>query len=841
MAIKRNRNLYFSYKDYTKRFGTNRRPALVRCSIEQENNWYGNNDDQLYLKHHLFIDGVSETASERISDDTVSYPPYLVIVEPFQSNDRDLRAYNMVGKPFNASSGEDWFILLWDTKEFDRRFRDPMAFAHLAIALDKWEVNVRLLAQVLQRFQGDDQQALLRIIEYIGWSLSQKKITLIKELLRLFGKNSPICFPQDLIVAGQALGVDNKELSAHKYANKVMRKVRDEKNTSSGAGILQLAEWLLNDGATIPIEKIERYHPYVSEDLRNTILKRYFFDVKRGAATYDKSLQRLFSAQNYQYYPLLRYVYESFPDRRRVEAEFFIDCLTTYEKTNQQQFQVSDGVLDWAVRKSIEKNRPIDLNFSQWLGVCEGGVITNPDFFGLAEFVIKYEIDEMLFEEPSLEASVKDLLARYCTQRYHYENEPVIDPRTRQQAIDPQTRQPMTRQVAVKDPVWEYQEQNKELIDIFVKWEAENDLPGEKNTFGTEQICLSQVEQKVREYCIRYYGQGEIWIPLSKKDPIIPMFAMRVRMKAKLRDDVKLGKDPGVDLPLVKERIKKRLEELFGEQFECDYDPQLLAQAQMDTLYNPQKKNDTIFISKHQYYRRSYRYCAPKLADFPNLLTGRKCAICQSDMCFMTSLKKNPEWKDYKLLHVLDIIGYPALEQTEAGVIPSEVYTRFVAQVNKALWFYRLLTCKECGHILFPSKRAHKYKCLFTGCSQYDKDVYLNWCHECKTGIIDSRETKQCPNGWYICPRCNSCCSDQALQGLVIRRQHQGLAIPAALAAAVGKGHAERHMVFCYKCGAQKIRVNGAGGGGELICPNCDNQPGDDAPPPPPDLEAYFA
>ncbi len=830
MIQRRDNKTYFSYEGYESRFGQNRRPALVRCSIETRDEYqFG---IHTYLKRTLYIDGVVEVTREEISEDGKCPSEYLMMVEPMPQADPDQKEKgpNMIATRFDPGSQEDWFTLMWDTKEFNR-MGDPMAFSLFAIALNRYVVDVSLLSNVLYRFQQEDQQALLGILEYIAWSLSQKKIALIKGLLRSFGKESPLVFPPDLKAAGRDLESDSEDLSVHKYTDALIRSHSETKNTNKG--FLSLLEWLRNDKATIGMETIDRYHPYLDEDGRNNVLKRYFYAVKQGEMKYDQSLNRLFASRNYQYYPLLRYVYGSYPEKRRVEAEFLIDCLTTYEKTNQQQFQVSDGVLDWVVRKSIEKNRPIDLNFSKWLSVCEGGVIVNPEFAGFADFKIQYELEEE-FEESSVEASVKDLMARSCIQKSHIEKEPIIDPQTEKPAIDLKTGEPLMREIVVKEPVWEYYPNDKQYVDLFVNWEAKK-APLAEHTFTEDMICYSQVEEKVRQYCNERYEGEEIWLSSGKKDRIVEMFGAPIKMKASLREAVQLGTNPGVDLSLVKERIRNRLKELFGETLECEYDLTKLFTAQIDSLHNPQSNKEEVFVTKHQYYRRGYRYCAPKLAEKQNLLTGRRCAICQSDMCFVTSLKKEPEWKDYKLLHVLHIIGYPVFEETDAGIIPTDVYNIFVAQVNKALAFYRLLTCKECGHILFPSnpsKKTHYYKCTQSWCGQYNKDVYLNWCHECKK-IIDSRDTKQCPNGWYICPKCGACCSDTFLEGLVIRRQHQGLPIPASLSAAVGRGHAERKMYFCYKCGAQKVWIQDKDGKSEWRCPNCDPHQEDNDPPPP--------
>ncbi len=167
----------------------------------------------------------------------------------------------------------------------------------------------------------------------------------------------------------------------------------------------------------------------------------------------------------------------------------------------------------------------------------------------------------------------------------------------------------------------------------------------------------------------------------------------------------------------------------------------------------------------------------------------------------------------------------PAVEMasSEAGLIPNPVYIQFVTQINKAIRFSKRLVCKECGHILFPAQqRGHtKYKCLLPACPEYNKEVYLNYCHDCKKGIIDSRETKQCPNGLYICPACDSCCSNDYFEFMREKYRIQGKSIPAFITRNQGKGHRDQHMVFCYKCGSLKVDHVDEHGHHELRCPKC--------------------
>ena len=68
---------------------------------------------------------------------------------------------------------------------------------------------------------------------------------------------------------------------------------------------------------------------------------------------------------------------------------------------------------------------------------------------------------------------------------------------------------------------------------------------------------------------------------------------------------------------------------------------------------------------------------------------------------------------------------------------------------------FRRMKCRACGHMMFTERtsgfnRYNYYECVNPTCSEVRIPVYLNFCFKCKKGLIDSRDTKQCPNGWYM-------------------------------------------------------------------------------------------
>ena len=339
------------------------------------------------------------------------------------------------------------------------------------------------------------------------------------------------------------------------------------------------------------------------------------------------------------------------------------------------------------------------------------------------------------------------------------------------------------------------------------------------------------VRSRVERYIQNKYSSLTPYISLgSLGDEVLGLFMSEVAMRAILNPAANLGESPGVEYEVVESAVVERLKELFGETMECDYDPSKLSMAQTDTLYSGHmKRNECFVILEKTYQGRRRVYCTPILSERPALLTKRKYAICKDEICFKTCIKKNPKWTEYKLIHLLEILGYNILEETDAGFIPNKVYSQFGIQINKATNFYKRLVCRECGHLLFPVRynaqhlEYNRTMCVSPLCSEHNKPVYLSFCHTCKKGLIDSRDSKQCPNGLHICPECSSCCSNAFFETLVERRRKAGLSVPASWTRNIGKGHLERGMIFCHKCGSQKVDVH-EDGSGRLVgrCPVCE-------------------
>lgn len=273
-----------------------------------------------------------------------------------------------------------------------------------------------------------------------------------------------------------------------------------------------------------------------------------------------------------------------------------------------------------------------------------------------------------------------------------------------------------------------------------------------------------------------------------------------------------------------------------GSYYELSYDRQTLINVIHKYYFkNSYKETDNKY--EHQFLTKSYvtsyfkPLCAPELSKTNNPAIDIPYFWCRNKECFHNNLGNQTlnevsDWNKYTLYHMTEIIGYPQLRKTDAGYEPKPSAREFIAVTNKAMQKFRRLKCRSCGHLLFTDKssgfnRYNYYSCINPSCSEAWKPIYLNICFQCKTGYIDSRDTKQCPNGWYICPTCLSCCNDEQYERLAQRYVLSNRPIPSRIQLKLGMGHNDKNLYFCYLCGNQIEQIEDGNNPITRICSQC--------------------
>lgn len=213
-------------------------------------------------------------------------------------------------------------------------------------------------------------------------------------------------------------------------------------------------------------------------------------------------------------------------------------------------------------------------------------------------------------------------------------------------------------------------------------------------------------------------------------------------------------------------------------------------------------------------------FCEGRLANKPHEMFKKEFWWCGGQPCFSKceTIHKTDEWEKYTLLDFCEILGLNTDETNRVGdYIPKGHYYQFISLINRFNRLLEKLYCQDCNHILFPVDTslfaAHtvvRFHCVNQECSNND-EIYLNHClnGQCNC-IIDSRISKRCDNGLFICDNCGSCCSHNMLERRLVNLKSTGGYIHDNLVKSVTEklGHLEKSEYFCYKCKSEMTETS---------------------------------
>ena len=284
--------------------------------------------------------------------------------------------------------------------------------------------------------------------------------------------------------------------------------------------------------------------------------------------------------------------------------------------------------------------------------------------------------------------------------------------------------------------------------------------------------------------------------------------------------------------------LKKELNTEITEDgfFEIPYDHNLLSVIVKRFYFKGAiGENDELhqreFLTHSNLTSNFAQYCAPQLSEATNPAIDLPYFWCRGKECFHNNLgtqtlEEEINWYNYTLFHLSEIIGFPMLHKTVAGYEPEPTVWQFIAITNKVMQKFRRLKCRACGHMMFTERtsgfnRYNYYECVNPTCAEVRHPVYLNFCFKCKKGLIDSRDTKQCPNGWYICPTCLACCDDEQYERQAQRYILTKRPVPPRIQEKRGKGHNDKGIYFCPQCGNPIQEIDDGHGNSFRGCPEC--------------------
>lgn len=213
------------------------------------------------------------------------------------------------------------------------------------------------------------------------------------------------------------------------------------------------------------------------------------------------------------------------------------------------------------------------------------------------------------------------------------------------------------------------------------------------------------------------------------------------------------------------------------------------------------------------------KFCEGKKSEKACDLSGKEFWWCRGRKCFKPNQQDRSiyDWKQYTLRDFLRILNISFDE---------EDYYTFVGEVNRINQLIERIKCTECKAILRPSRQGNfgfyriaHFQCNVSNCSCYQKEVNLTHCLNSKClNVVDDRVAKRCENGFIICDKCGSCCSNEQFIRRKGNLEDNGQPIPNQLLERIRNrsGHWEKAECYCYKCQKELIEE-----GGEFSCKPC--------------------
>ena len=216
-------------------------------------------------------------------------------------------------------------------------------------------------------------------------------------------------------------------------------------------------------------------------------------------------------------------------------------------------------------------------------------------------------------------------------------------------------------------------------------------------------------------------------------------------------------------------------------------------------------------------------FCECRLSDSLDNYYNMPFNWCGNKPCFRAPLRFHvvSEWEYYTILDFLRILHIPTDYVNASGKRTKYGYYIILSSyLISFAKFYDHLKCHGCGQLMRPEgvsnfafRAVTQFSCVDENCKEYGNTVYLNHCFNTTkcNATIDSRDSKKCPNGQYICPDCGACCSTENFKRRIDNLRMTGGEISSHLMDFVNnnKGHWERDEYYCYKCGGRAVVEDG--------------------------------
>ncbi len=720
---------------------------------------------------------------------------------------------------------------------------DKYAVKYLIWFLHYSNWNKFQLSGALYSYDIQSIPFILKNISKIGHCLSFRKQVQIKEVLKEFKYNYKIWSPDILYDALSYITptIDIKrtnrcifdlvdfvfEYDKNPWIDNDGSILEQSVNMDSPCELIQIYKWLRNNESLDCYDILSSIYPLVSHNIQRDIIKKYFYDIKQGRIELDINLLRQFKENDYADLVRFRHCLYSPEEPIFIGNNLLADCLITLIETNGLEYQAFDGLLDLLVQNCDSQNPSVDFGFQSFLPTCNGGVIVNRSFRGFIDYAITYSIDSEKLDSEYMEAKIRDLFDKYFRKKRAciYKSNDIASCLKSKLSLEC---------LGYDENVWVAQSNNfppflkdnfsleiEDGEETLIKW---NDryIADYRKLIYTISKKHSSVENGACLFMASEIFSDEFKLYENHSHPVTMRIYPRTDVYVKSSNDIKGYID--MDMSETERGVEQSLTEFLpkqaiynGRYFELPYDKNLLSKVKSVYYYNgsiealSEKGSNFLWIAN----KPATKYpilCAPKFSTERIPAVKLPFFWCRGKECFRNVLDKqlveSSDWSRYTLYQMSEIIGYSKLHETEAGYEADESISRFIYTANRAIKQFRRLCCEKCGHLIYPIKnqdfnRHNNYSCINPNCSEYNKPLYLNYCYNCKTGLIDSRISKRCPNGLYICPECLSCCNDQLYDNAARKYELSNQPVPQGIQKRLGQGHNDHDIYYCPYCGCK--------------------------------------
>ena len=765
----------------------------------------------------------------------------------------------------NPANVNHWITIINSYIYRSKNKEDKYPFIHLLWFISHYSWTTETLREAIRHYDTTIQPFVFKILSKIGQCLSCLQQERLSEVLGYFNIKYNIYYPAIIPNALSKITpkvANQKEWNLFKSVDYILGCDEDMPNftgpkrkreTDTSNPLLSLYHWFNDENLEFDHKALKPLFSIISLRKRFNLVKRYLHDIRLKKVELDTTLLEEFKDNTFSDFIRYRYCIYTPEAPINLSVSLLCDCLSTIEITKGKSFQSFDGVLDFAINHCDVTKPDINLGLEFFIPKCNGGAIYNSNFLGFIDYGYVCKLDKSRLNETSLLSFIYSLLETRA-RRIVYDGCSIDGtPLTSGQLVHCKKTLgnnfefSCARQMYYKDR-WHINSQDINWANLFLTEPIT--VFKERIEITANQISAEVFADNINKIADRYKIRDTPTYFLKSEDldkieiKLLYELSKPVNIRIFPRTQVLIGagldvlgicdsmtvqshqeycsKEMETVLNRVIDSLTKELSTNYnGDFFEIPFDEVKLHDILNAYYYKRPTNGATTDSNKTflcKYSNINKQFCAPKLAETHNRATGFPFFWCRGKECFSNGLDKHVlencnDWKKYSLYHLIEIMGYPKLHKVEGGYEPDEIINKFIAIANKVVKKFNKLRCRHCGHLMGVVKnvsfnRYNYYSCFNPTCEQYKKEVYLNFCFKCKKGLIDSRDHVQCPNGWYICPDCLSCCDDAQYERIAQKYIISNKQIPNKIASMLNSGHNNKGIYFCHHCGTQVKRMN---------------------------------